>query len=256
MSDLPGRFQLVKYVAGELSPDECGVLESHLGECNLCRDALDEIQNHVSEYDAVADVQLARLVEKISAKPASGRRRRWLQGIGLALAVATVMLLVLVWTGGRSGDIAYKGAFSLKIVAQKTDGQIFVRAGERLTRGDALRFVIASDSAGFVSVFSVDAKGRLNPFYPESDPATYPDPIKIDREGDHELPGSVILDDWVGEEYLVVVFSRKSFDRRQVDLAIKRAILEGGPQAVNPAVLGVEGSVAVVPIVKVEGQAR
>jgi hypothetical protein len=252
MSEVPGRSQLVRYLAGELAPDECGVLEGHLEGCPACRDALAEIRGHANDYDAIADEQLSKLMARIASEPGARSRQRWLQGVGLAVVAVGVMLLILFWPGGKQRDVEYKGAFAFKVVAQKTGEQVIVGEGERLRRGDALRFVIATDEDGFLSVFSVDGAGDLSPFYPESDPASQPDPMRIDRAGEHELPESVILDNWVGREYLVVVFSPESFDRRRVHQTAKRLIQEGGPRAIGPASLGVVGAVGVVPIVKVE----
>ena len=255
MDDCLKRFNLALYTVGDLSAGESGALKHHLDSCVVCNTSLEELQKNVAEYEKNASEHLAALRTRLSEKVPGGRsttRRLWLPGIGLAAAIAVVMLVLFVWPGKRVDDIAFKGAFSVQVVAQKKDEQIIVREGEKLSQGDALRFVVTSDSAGYIAVFSVDGKGRISPFYPEGEPETGSELVRIERPGKHELPGSVILDDWIGTEYLVVVFSQEMFERRRVQDTARNMILEGSVRALGPAVLGIKGSVGVVSIVKVE----
>jgi hypothetical protein len=76
--------------------------------------------------------------------------------------------------------------------------------------------------------------------------------MRLERPGKHELPGSVFLDDWIGTEHLVVVFSQEVFDRKRVLETTRDTIRNNGIRALGPAVLGIEGTVGVVTIQKVE----
>ena len=255
MSECLGRYHLALYTTGDLPSDESAALKSHLDSCRKCSASLDDLHKNVSEYERKASEHLAALIARLSEDPGSKEHktgRLWFTGISLAAAIAVLMLIIVVWPGDEPDDIAFKGAFSLQVVAQKKDEQIIVKEGEKLTKGDAIRFVVTTDSAGFISVFSVDSRGRIFPFYPDSDPSAASEPMRLERPGKHELPGSVFLDDWIGTEYLVVVFSQEMFDRKRVLEAARDTIQRSGIRALGPAVLGIEGSVGVVTIQKVE----
>jgi hypothetical protein len=255
MAECIGRYHLALYTAGDLPADESAALKSHLDSCRECSASLDDLHKNVSEYERKASEHLAALKARLSEDSGSKERktgRLWFTGISLAAAIAVSMLVIAVWPGDKPDEIAFKGAFSFQVVAQKKDEQIIVKEGEKLTKGDAIRFVVTTDSSGFVSVFSVDSRGRIFPFYPDSDPSAVPEPMRLERPGKHELPGSVFLDDWIGTEHLVVVFSQEVFDRKRVLETTRDTIRNNGIRALGPAVLGIEGTVGVVTIQKVE----
>lgn len=254
MSECLGRYHLALYTTGDLPSDESAALKSHLDSCRECSASLDDLRKNVSEYERKASEHLAALTVRLSEDPGSKERktgRLWYTGISLAAVFAVLMLVIVLWPSGKS-DIAFKGAFSFQVVAQKKDEQIIVKEGEKLTKGDAIRFVVVTDSAGFISVFSVDSRGRIFPFYPDSDPSAASEPMRLERPGQHELPGSVFLDDWIGTEHLVVVFSQEMFDRKRVLEKARDTIQESGVRALGPSSLGIDGSVGVVTIRKVE----
>jgi hypothetical protein len=237
-----------------MAVDESAALRNHLDSCDACQTSLEDLRLNVEVYEKKASEHVSALRTRLSEESAekATNRRLWFTGIGLAAAIAVSMIVVMVWPGEQDDEIAFKGAFSVQVVAQQKDGQIIVRRGEKLCKGDALRFVIVSEVPGYIAVFSVDAKGRVFSFYPEVDPTTSSAPMRLKSPGKHELPGSVILDDWIGKEYLIVVFSREAFDRRRVQQLARGMIIEGGVRELGPDALGIKGSVGVLPVEKVE----
>ena len=156
---------------------------------------------------------------------------------GLAAAAALLLGLYVVLGSGppKPADdyIQFKGAVSVEVVAKRGEHQIKVEQGSALIEDDALRFIVTTGSPGYLDLFSVDSTGQVSPFYPPSDPTADPSPLSLDDSGRHVLPGSVILDDAVGEEHLVLVFSITFFDRNVVQKEIRskgaiepRAIIE------------------------------
>jgi len=254
MSECLGRYRLALYAVGDMADGESAILKNHLDSCDACRSSFEKLIKNVEEYEKNATEHLEALRSRLLGETEEVTRRRWLwlSGIALAAAIAVLLLVIVVWPGDKPDDIAFKGAFSLQVVAQKKDEQIIVKEGEKLTKGDAIRFVVTTDSAGFISVFSVDSRGRIFPFYPDSDPSIASGPMMLERPGKHELPGSVFLDDWIGTEHIVVVFSQEMFDRKRVLETARDTIQESGVRALGPAILGIDGSVGVVTIQKVE----
>jgi hypothetical protein len=185
----------------------------------------------LAEIAAVAEEQESRLEQRLAdfesrLDAAIGLRRRTVfaavgGAIGLAACVAVALGLGLApgepeqepETPAYTG---LKGSMKFQVVAKRGDNQFRVDPGAELREDDALRFVVVTDSGGYVEVFSVDSAGRVSPFYPDSEPSGGGAPLWLDGLGRHELPGSIVLDDARGDEFFVVVFSSQEFDRGRV----------------------------------------
>lgn len=232
MAECPSRFAIASWRAGDLPPDEAQRVAAHLDACQSCRAVRDEIESHAAEYESRADEHLARLLDRLAHEqpiaevvPLASRRRSRVTTVAIAvggLAAAAMLALVLVpvlldtGDGEPPDDIRFKGSLAVELVAKRGARQFRVTDGAELAAGDAIRFVVSTGAPGWISVFSIDSTGRLSPFYPDSDPATDPEPLHLAAPGRHELPGSIILDDSQGHEDIVVVFSTAEFDRGPV----------------------------------------
>jgi hypothetical protein len=225
VAECPSRFSLVRMLAGDLQADEREELSRHLEQCPSCNRKLGEMQANVSLYAENKEQHLARLRSRLSRQPGRAPARlSWLRlaPVGGALAAAAAILLFLVPSLERkesrppAADIRFKGSMAFEVVARRDSRQFRVQQGARLLPGDALRFVVTVGSPGYLTVFSIDASGSISAFYPDSDPAQDKAPLSLDRPGQHELEGSVILDRSRGDECLAVVFSSESFDRSRV----------------------------------------
>jgi hypothetical protein len=143
-----------------------------------------------------------------------------------------------------------KGTMKFQVVAKRGDHQFRVDPGAELRENDALRFVVVTDRGGWVSVFSVDSRGAVSPFYPDTEPAGDPSPLRLDRAGRHELPGSIVLDDALGPEHFVVVFSPGEFDRGEVFSWARGARFGSERLSLGDLGAGRELTVGVVQVVK------
>ncbi|MBW2736844.1 MAG: hypothetical protein JRH20_31050 [Deltaproteobacteria bacterium] len=106
------------------------------------------------------------------------------------------------------------------------------------TEPSSLRFILTTSSAGYATVFSVDAGHRATPFYPETDPAVTPAPLYLETQGKHVLPGSVVLDSSAGTEHIVIVFSEKVFRRDRLHRKIVRLLKTDGARALSAQQIG------------------
>jgi len=261
MAECPPRFTLASLRVGDLPPVEARRVEEHVAACAECRAALDEIDANVAEYGARADDHLAQLMDRIAREPAAAEvvplraRRSRLVPVAIAagsLAAAAVLALVLVPVltgpdaGGDRPDVLFKGSLAVEIVAKRGADQFLVTDGAGLRPGDAIRFVVTTGEPGWLTVFSIDAAGRLSPFYPDSEPSDDPEPLWIARAGRQELPGSIILDDSRGHEEIVVIFSATAFDRASAH----RKVTGARSPAAAAEVLGSGFALKVVRVVK------
>ena len=234
MTEHPTRFTLALRSAGDLPPDERDGVDAHLAECAACRAVASEIGSDRADYESRAEAERERLMAAIADAPrevgTTRRSRQRALGFGVAaaaLAAAAGVALLVVGpqlrehlreeaAAGEAPDVAFKGALAVRVVARRGDAQFAVRPDDALAAGDALRFVVTAPEPGWIAVLSVEATGRTSVFYPADPAGAGPWPMRLDGTdgtGQYELPGSIILDDALGSETYVVVFSREPFSK-------------------------------------------
>lgn len=195
LSDL----QLDALALGALDAAQARQAEHHLSSCTRCaerRQGLDDATRGSAEA-------LARSPSRASL--AAGRaarrstRRAWLGGALGALAAAAALLLLI----GRSpllsdaDEVRTKGTSRVGFFVRHAG---VVRRGnerERVSPGDALRFVVTSSVPRYVAVLSRDGAGQVSVYHPSG-----PRAARVEPGVERPLDTSVVLDDVLGEERL------------------------------------------------------
>lgn len=219
----PAPQRLAELRGDRLTVEERRRLTDHLARCTLCQTELLLQDAEVQEFEQ-------RMPERWRA--VSGRLRRasvhgpgprghrtLMLGVGAAAAATLAALLLISLKpppAPRALNTRFKGDLTLQVFAKRSSSTFRVTPGAALLPGDALRFVVTSSAPGYITIFSLDAHGVLTPFYPDTDPTRDPEPLRLTDRGRTTLPGSVVLDDTLGPEHLVLVFSLDLFSRRNV----------------------------------------
>jgi hypothetical protein len=261
MSDRPSLLKLAQLASDDLTPDEARALEAQLEQSEEGRRQLAELRQNVAQYEADAGRQWALLRARLTTEAATAAAPPWWRRLRytlppVAAAAAAAIVLLLIHTREPvqppAPDVAFKGVLAVKVVAKRGARQFVVRSGARMEAGDALRFIVTTDGPGYVSVFSVDGKGKVSPFYPGTDPRNSPAPLRIRQAGRRVLEGSVVLDDAPGPEHLVVVYSPHAFQRPSAHLRIRKQLRSGARAApqVSARAVGVKGAVEVITVEK------
>lgn len=94
------------------------------------------------------------------------------------------------------------------------------RSGDTFKEGDALRFLVTSNSAGHFFLIGIEPTGKISAYFPFEGSRSAPWP------GGNEvpLPGSLVLDASQGTEYFLGIFSREPVELEQVRLAIQESL--------------------------------
>ncbi len=230
MGDCPSHLTLSRFKTDNLNPAEAKSVVTHLATCAACRSLSSSMDENIAQYEAIAESGLDALLHRLDAERVrknSVIRRRAAFSIGIAAAAAAAAVLLVLSIGTKrpggpteDADVAFKGAFSMEVTGRRGADQFAVGQGARLLEGDAIRFTVTVDKPGYVAVFSREADGEVSSFYPDTSPTADPAPLFLDAAGRHTLPGSIVLDDALGKERFIAVFSAQPFDRAKAAAAV------------------------------------
>jgi hypothetical protein len=260
MAECPGRYALAGLVCKELAAEEQARIEAHLTDCTACQKSLASLRANVVQFENRREQHWNQLQSRLpqEAKHQSQPLFKW-QRFWVLTASAAVLMAFSLWglwpKGGPDSSettIAYKGALGVQVVGQRDQQQFLVEPDAKLQPNDALRFVITTENPGYLCVVSIDEKGKISSYYPNTDPQADPQPVFLSRAGRHELVDSIMLDEFTGREWLVVVFQPGWFSRSEIFNRLQMVYNKTGPGGLAPSILGFGGDVVVVPIQKVK----
>jgi hypothetical protein len=194
LSDL----QLDALALGALDDAKTEQAHLHLSSCSRCSDRRQELAEAArSSADILAHSPSPALRTR-QATRRSGRRA-WLGGAVGAVAAAAALLFVIGRTSLLPGGdtVRSKGTSRVGFFVRHAG---VVRRGsdrERVSPGDALRFVVTSSEPSYVTVLSRDGAGQVSVYHPSG-----PRAARVEPGVERPLDASVVLDDVLGEERL------------------------------------------------------
>lgn len=212
----------------ELAGPEAEALLAEVAACPHCAARLGSLRGEAQAFLQSAHVghESAAILARLDA-PAPARRRWWARPWVPALAAAVALLAVLTAlpTAPTVSTTRVKGGGpGLVMFVKDAQG---VRRGEdgvHLSPGDQVQFRYEAGGHRHLFLVSIDAAGAVSPLYPE----TATESIPVEPEGTHVLEGSVILDDAVGPERFVAVFSARPIPFAELAGAAARGLADGG----------------------------
>lgn len=211
-----------------LAATEANEAKAHLDSCESCRTRWRELNEDKQKFEQFV---FARTLPKVEARlekerAPAGFFERFrlailLPAVGLA-AAATFAVVSATGPGTQTEDELYiglKGASpSMEIVALRGETQFPVKPGAELKPKDRIRFVVNPAGAQYLLIASKDGAGAFTVYHPfgatESTRLAGSLPKKL------ELPGSVELDETLGTEHVVAVFSDAPVKATDVEAAM------------------------------------
>jgi hypothetical protein len=181
----------------------------HVERCSACRDRLTTLVAHHARWLASTDVP-ARVDAVMRGAAPTLRRPTWIAACAGAVAAACAVIAIAYRHGDPAGvasrptiddGVRRKGDELFVVYRRTPTGQVDpVRDGDELHPGDAIRFRVTLASDGYVAVLGIDAARAVTVYAPDG-PA-------LERIASHAptlLDGSIILDDTLGPERIVMV---------------------------------------------------
>ncbi len=200
----PPAQRLEAHFAGESMPE----VVAHLPGCETCRAYLTELEADRAAFKVRYPTE-ALVAKHAVARPAT--RRWWVFGLGFA--AATALALGLVWRSRPiDDDVQLKGGAFSVLVQSKDGAPRVVASGASLRAGEALSFRYVVPVDGYLAILDRDERGT-SVFVPSG---------AVKAGGSELVPGSVVLDDALGPEWIVAVFSPQPLDVTALLEALKQ----------------------------------
>jgi hypothetical protein len=149
---------------------------------------------------------------------------RWVRTSVLGSLAAAAVLLLYVGVSRMDSDSAptratrAKGGPKLEFYVRRGGGVLAGQPGQIVHPREALRFSVSLDEPWYVAVLSVDGRGVVSVYHPQS-----PEPDRVGPGADQPLSTAIELDDTLGPESLFGVFCREPVAPKALRAAVARA---------------------------------
>jgi hypothetical protein len=220
----PSELRLDRYFHQELAEQDGAAVKAHLDGCAYCKERITLRQGGFASLPAIDPAaSLAAIERSLGAPPPPAP---WLERVrallrprvvlpGLVAAAAAAIAVIAVAPRPPEDEVRAKGTLELAVHRER-DGKVERLApGARARAGDRLRFSarVPAEPGGEIMILSLEAEGRITVLYPEIG-ADRSRPWAPDAEG--VLPGAVVLDDYAQQEWLVLVYCPRPFQRAEL----------------------------------------
>jgi hypothetical protein len=191
--------------AGEPTPD---ATRAHVEGCPQCGGQLAALTSGRDAFLRARPPELfLRQLDRRAAAAPPSPWRRLLPVLAACVPVLTVLVL-MPRSNSQDDGVTFKGG-ELRVVSAREGGAPELLVQDSTVRaGDALRFAYESREPGHLLVLELDGRGMASVFHPFGGSASAPLPA-LQRDF---LPGSVVLDDSPGPEFIVAVFSPRPLE--------------------------------------------
>ncbi len=235
----------------------------HIETCPLCASKIEALRSGRSAFleENSPETFLQAIEIRAHSRRAERRRSatRWIP-LGLAAGVLICLSLVFIYRTGIFGGkpqndfpgISLKGggapSVSLELYVSR-GGLDAVRwnKGPPLYPGDVLKFGVKSASDRFVMIANIDDRGAVSLYNP------------LDNAPSARVPGgrltvikeSILLDDFVGNELIVLLASKTPLNFVAVKAALEEAYHAAKGNLNRIVVKGIDAEISLTPITKV-----
>jgi hypothetical protein len=226
----PSEFALTRFHAGEGETSERQAIQTHLDDCEPCRQVLEELEGAGAAFSERHDrAGFLAHVRDGAEQPDKGAgwlallSRGWLAGAAAAAAMLVVVLVLAPWRNDPidqpdSGVRIKADELNLGYMIMEHQEPVVAGADRILHPGNRIQFRLSAPRGGFVHIVSVDAAGQVSVYFPRpgETPEEYP------GGSGRPVPGSVILDETLGQERVFALICEAPLSRAKLAERIRR----------------------------------
>ncbi|MBD3344299.1 MAG: DUF4384 domain-containing protein [Chitinivibrionales bacterium] len=201
MNNHPDKLELTAYFTHDCSETARNTLQKHCSKCPSCADYLRRLDSEKSAF-------LERFPSSDQNFGRESKIRPLFPRPLYALAASLVLLLggYLIFQHTVSGpEYRTKGESDLAVYVKTQSGEIRERKSRIFTPGEQVQFTYTCGAKNKLILLSIDEEGKITTYYPENGAGS----VELEKGQNLPLPNSIILDDYIGKELFIVVFSEK-----------------------------------------------
>jgi hypothetical protein len=219
----PQRLVIERYIAQELSGSEKNKLEEHFKECVVCNDYYANLHTEMQQFLRIHSFSEFKGVhnKRLLLKKKHSYFFDFLGKPFLAPAL-TMLLLVAVLTPvflksgmfTNTSEIGYKGKSGISFICER-NGNVFPgNPNDVFHENDKIQILYSSSKKQFISLASVDNKGKVSFYQPDQTS----DHCSIETGIGDQLayPGGILLDASSGSELVVAIFSSGNLSCKKI----------------------------------------
>jgi len=200
MSLHPASVTLERLAAGDLSPQAIDDTSKHVDACEQCQRFLAELAEATSS--CLRSVPTERVLDAVSdARRRRARLMRWTQLSVMGALAALLLVLVSPWD---TTPVRLKGV-GLSVQRKRGNQVLVMDSGTGIRAGDSLRIVVTLPKESSVSIWSIDAQGRVDRLGPAGGRSL--------SAGEHALPESAVVESPCVDLWLVLMTGAKAEPR-------------------------------------------
>jgi hypothetical protein len=211
----PKRLTLERFLYGDLPGDACQEIEAHLGGCERCSSLMQRMNADQGDFLAKHPFQ-EFAANNIPVAPEQSNRQ-WLKillrpTLAPVFAVVLLMLvstpvLVFYYQSNSPTQFAYKGGTDLSFLLRRNGVVTPGNSSDVFTAGDEIQVLYSARKDGFLTLLSIDTKGVLSFYAPET--LSGFGSVPIHAGATQYYPAGIVLDSTKGAELIVGLFSQK-----------------------------------------------
>lgn len=235
------KLTLLEYITGNLSPEGGSEVAGHLRHCDECASFVNSAEDERSQF--LRDFPEHRHVTVIEKKSGNQIMLRRMFAIAATLIVVITGSSVLLRR--QEASFTTKGEVALHLFVLDNNGKPTTRESMIYFPGERIQFSCSCGMERYLILLSSDTAGEITRYYPvEGDSSQL-----VASGADIALPHSIQLDDYIGDELYIAVFSAHPLALSPVIDKVKAAV--AAHEGLHKATLSIDDAVVkLIPLVK------
>jgi hypothetical protein len=208
------KVDLLAFATGSLNDFDSKRIKSHLESCASCR-------KYVLEFKAQSTEFLEKNPSTAWLKPESAVAAAkkappifpFRKVYGIAASLAILCTTMYFFNGRESLPLSrVKGSTGLTLVVKNMTGKIERRDTQTYSAGERVQFIYSCERRNKFILMSIDTTGSITQYYPLKG-----DSSEVLEPGcDIPLSHSILLDEYIGRELFIGVFSERKLSAQDV----------------------------------------
>ncbi len=197
------KFELVSYFVGDCDSETRARVAKHLTTCLECNRKLEQLKRERTEF------LQAHPFESFASRAQARRRSSALQ-VGPVYALAATLVLVVglsivLRPRQKAEAFRVKGASGIALFVKSGEESVEKRADNVYHPGEYVQITCSCAEADKLILLSIDEAGGISTYFPAQGDTS----VAVAKGQNVPLPNSILLDDYLGKELFVAVFSRQ-----------------------------------------------